>query len=267
LSLPSEEVRSHIVHQPAADSTLVIRSTDETDTNDVTVESEDGSAAETLALPGTSPNAVVTSATFPDVDSIFVDGEHAGDIQVGTDDGTGAIDTELLENPLTGVNVDEVSSVEGIPPLGSGSRAAPISGNGTTFLETEAEFANAELGERLHVLDLSVSLDTSREALASKRRQTIDVGQRTVEFDADLAGPFESAKLIKQHFRRKSGDLVYAFGDPNTDPDDADRKIVAKNVEIIDAPDQTRTAGDTNFIPSVTFQATGDPAIEIINDS
>jgi hypothetical protein len=245
----------------------VVRSTDESDTNDVTIESEDGTVSETLTLPGTTPNAAVTTETLPDVDAVFVDGEHAGDIQIGTDDGTGAIDTELLENPLTGVNVDEVSSVEGIPPLGSGSRAAPISGNGTTFLETEAEFANAELGERLHVLDLSVSLDTSREALASQRRQTIDVGQRTVEFDADLAGPFESAKLIKQHFRRKSGDLVYAFGDANTDPSNADRKIVAKNVEIVSAPDVTRSAGDTNFIPSVTFQATGDPAIEIINNS
>jgi hypothetical protein len=73
--------------------------------------------------------------------------------------------------------------------------------------------------------------------------------------------------LIKQHFRDKTGDLVYAFGAPNTDPSNADRKIIAKNVEIIDAPDQTRSAGDTNFIPSVTFQATGDPAIEIINNS
>jgi hypothetical protein len=267
LSLPSEEVRSHIVHQPATETPLVVRSSDDTDTNTVTIESEDGLVQESVQLPGTSPNTVETPSGFPDVDSIFVDGDHAGDIQVGTSDGSGAIDVELLENPLTGINVDEVASVEGIPALGSGSHADPISGNGTTFLETEATFANGELGERLHVLDLSVSLDSSREALASKRRQTIDVGQRTVEFDADLAGPFESAKLIKQHFRRKSGDLVYAFGAPNTDPSAADKKIVAKNVEIIDAPDQTRSAGDTNFIPSVTFQAVGDPAIEIINNS
>jgi hypothetical protein len=267
LSLPAEEVRSHIVHQPATEAPLVVRSTDASDTNSVTLESEDGLVNDTVDLPGTAPNTVVTSSGFPDVDAIQVDGEHSGDIQVGTDDGTGVIATELLENPLTGVNVDEVASVEGIPALGSGSHAGPISGNGTTFLETEAEFADGELGERLHVLDLSVSLNTSREALASQRRQTIDVGQRTVEFDADLGGPFESAKLIKQHFRRKSGDLVYAFGSANTDPSNADRKIVAKNVEIIDAPDQVRTAGDTNFLPSVTFQAVGDPAIEIINNS
>jgi hypothetical protein len=210
---------------------------------------------------------VETPSGFPDVDAITVDGEHSGDIQVGTSDGSGAIDVELLENPLTGINVDEVASVEGIPALGDGSHAGPISGDGTTFLETEASFASGELGERLHTLDLSVSLDTSREALASKRRQTIDVGQREVEFSADLAGPFESAKLIKQHFRDKSGDLVYAFGPPNSDPGAADKKIIARNAEIIDAPDQTRSAGDTNFIPSVDFVAVGDPAIEIVNNS
>jgi hypothetical protein len=267
LSLPAEQVRSHIVHQPATETPLVVRSTDETDTNSVTIESEDGLVSETVDLPGSGPNTAETPSGFPDVDVISVDGEHSGDIQVGTSDGSGAIDVELLENPLTGINVDEVASVEGIPALGEGSHAGPISGDGTTFLETEASFASGELGERLHTLDLSVSLDTSREALASQRRQTIDVGQREVEFSADLAGPFESAKLIKQHFRDKSGDLVYAFGPPNSEPSASSRRIVAKNVELVDAPDKVLSSGDTNFIPSVTFRAVGDPAIEIINDS
>jgi len=66
---------------------------------------------------------------------------------------------------------------------------------------------------------------------------------------------------------------VYGFDDdPTTDPSNAKKRIVAHNVEIVDAPDFTRTAGDTNFIPSVTFRATADqqtdqPAIEIINNS
>jgi hypothetical protein len=60
------------------------------------------------------------------------------------------------------------------------------------------------------------------------------------------------------------GDLVYEFEDS--------KRIVAHNVEVVDAPDHSRTAGDTNYIPSVSFQAVADedgsrPAIEIINNS
>jgi hypothetical protein len=257
------------VHQPAGDNPLVVKSDDGSDTNSVTIESEGGTQAETVDLPGGgTPNTTVTPTSFGDVDAVFVEGQHKGDITIGIDDGTGSIGTELLQNPLTGVNVDGVSSVEGIPALGEGSRADPITGDGTLFLETTASFVNEELGERLHTLDLDVSLDTSREALASSRRQTIDVGQRSVEFEADLGGRFESAKKIKDHFRDLEGDLIYAFSsDPSVDPAQADRQIVARNCQIVDAPDVVRSAGDTNFLPGVTFVATGDPAIEIINNA
>jgi hypothetical protein len=267
LSLPCERTRTHIVHQPPAETPLVVRSTDGNDTNAVTIESEDGLVQETVSLPGTQPNTVVTPSGFPDVDSVFVSGQHSGDIQIGTDDGTGSIDVELFQKPLTGINVDKVSSVAGIPPLGSGSHGGPITGDGTTFLETEVEFVNEELGERLHTLDLSVSLDSTREAVASQRAQEIDVGTRTVEIEADVGGPFESARQIKDHFRDLSGDLVYAFGPPNVDPSAAPKRIVLKNVQLIDAPDITRAGDDANFIPGVTLQASGDPAIEIINNS
>jgi hypothetical protein len=270
LTLPAETIRPHIVHQPASATELVARSTDASDTNEVVIEDEAANTTATLTLPGSSPNTVATTATFDDIDAIFVRGEHAGDVQLGTDDGSGAIDTELLEKPFTGTNRDGVTSVEGIPLLGSGSIEAPPTGQGNLFLGTQASFAGEPIAPRLHTLDLSVELDTAREALQSSRRTEIDVGQRTVEFDADVAGPFESAAKIKSHFRDVSGDLIYAFGPAGTDPANADKQIVAHNVEIIDAPDHTRTAGDTNFIPSVTFRAVSDennPAIEMVNTS
>jgi len=221
-----------------------------------------------VTLPGTDPNTAVTTETFSDVDVIFAESEHAGDIQVGTDDGSGAIDIELLEKPLTGYNADGVDSVEGIPPLGQGSHATQPTGQGTIFLGTQSSWTGTAVGERLHTLDLSVDLDSSREPVQDSRRQAIDVGQRTVEFSADVAGPYETASKIKAHFRDKEGDLVYGFADdPSTDPGNASKRIVAHNVEIVSAPDFTRSAGDTNYIPSVTFRAVGDPAIEVINNS
>jgi hypothetical protein len=249
---------------------LVVRSTDDSDTNDVVIEDEGATTTATLTLPGSSPNTVASTATFDDIDAIFVKGPHSGDIQVGTDNGSGSIDTELLEKPLTGTNKDRVSSVEGIPLLEGGSIESPPTGQGNVFLGTQASFDGSDIAPRLHTLDLSVDLDTSREALQSSRRTEIDVGQRTVEFSADVAGPFQSAAKIKAHFRDVSGDLVYAFDDAGTDPANASKKLVAHNVEILDAPDFTRSAGDTNFIPSVTFRAVSDennPAIEMINNS
>jgi hypothetical protein len=265
----AEKARPHIIHQPSSSGTLVVRSTDSNDTNSVTIESEGGSTTTDVSLPGSDPNTVATTTDFDDIDSVWVDGEHAGDIMIGTDDGSESIDVELLQKPLTGTNTDGVDSVAGVPPTGSGSHATPTwADQGTIFLGTTNEWADGVLGERVHTLSGSVEHDVSAEAQAETRRPAIDVGVRTVEFDADLAGPYESAEKIKAHFRDKSGDLVWAFGDdPTVDPSNADKKIVAHNAEIIDAPDFTRTAEDTNYIPSVTFQAVGSPAIEIINNS
>jgi hypothetical protein len=277
--MPAETIRPHIIHQPSSATELVVRSLDPADTNTVIIENEGATTTETVTLPGTSPNTVATSATFDDIDAVFVEGAHAGDVQVGTDDGTGSIDTTLFEKPLTGSNVDGVTSVEGIPPLGSGSIETPPTGQGNTFLGTQASFRGLSavagqpgepIGTRLHTLDLSVELDTAREAVQSSRRTEIDVGQRTVEFSADVAGPFESAAKIKEHFRDDVGNIIYSFDDAGTDPIDADKKIKAFNCELIDAPDHVRTAGDTNYIPSVTFRAVSDennPAIKMINNS
>jgi hypothetical protein len=268
LTLPSKTIRPHIIHQPSAETELVVRSTDPNDTNTVTIESEGASTTTDVDLPGSDPNTVATTMTFGDIDAIWVDGEHAGDIMVGTDDGSGNIDVELLQKPLTGYNTDGVDSVPGVPALGGGSHATEPAGPGTIFLGTQSEWADAEIGERVHTLNLSVDVESSREPVQSSRQQAIDVGMRSVELDADIAGPYESSEKILAHFRDKTGDLIYGFGDdPSADPSNADKQIVAKNVEIIDAPDFTRTAEDTNYIPSVTFRAVGDPAIEVINNS
>ncbi len=270
LTQEAETVRPHIVHQPSSSGMLVVKSTDSSDTNDVIIESEGASTTETVTLPGSDPNEVETTSSFDDIDAVWVEGEHAGDIQIGTSDGSGSIDTELLETPLTGTNTDGVDSVEGIPPLGSGSHASEPTADGQLFLGTAAEWANESVGERVHTLNLSVEWDVSREPVQGTRRQAIDVGARsTVDADVDLAGPYETADKIKAAFRDRLGDLVYAFGTTG-DPSNADRFITLHNSEATEWPDFTRSAGDTNYIPSVTLQGKADesnPAISITNNA
>jgi len=226
----------------------------------------------TVTLPGTDPNTVSTdgTATFSDIDAVWVKGEHAGDIQIGTDDGTGAIDTELFSKPLTGINTDGVDSIRGVPPTGQGSHGTPPTEDGTLFLGTSSEWADAAVGDRVHALNLSVEWETSREPLQGTRMQAVDVGNRTTaEAQADLAGPHETSDLLAEHFRDKVGDLVYGFSGPG-DAGSASKKITLHNAELTETPDYTRSAGDTNYIPSVTLQGkegASNPAVSITNNS
>jgi hypothetical protein len=251
LTYEAERARTHIVHQPSGDATLTVSSTDATDTNDVIIESEGAATTETVTLPGADPNEATTTSSFSDIDAIEVKGEHAGDIQVSADG------TDLLETPLTGTNTDGVDSVAGVPALGSGSHATPTSEVGPQFLGTDATWTGAGLADRVHALSLDVEFDTDRNAQQGSRTETIDVGTRSISVDADVAGPYETATRIKEHHRDKAGDLVWTFADGET--------ITVKNAVLTDAPDYTRSAGDTNYIPSVTFEASGDPAIDINN--
>jgi len=257
LSYEAERGRTHIVHQPDSAQTLVVRSTDSADTNDVIIESEDAGTTDTVTLPGGDPNTIATSVDFSDIDAIEVVGDHAGDIQVGIDDGTGAIDTELLEDPLTGTNTDGVDSIAGIPALGSGSHASAITAEGPQFLGTDTTWVGQALSDRVHTLEMTVEREVSREPRQGTRREAIDVGGRSVSISSDLAGPYETAERIAEYHRDKSGDIVWTF--------DTGETITAYNAELIDAPDHTRTANETNYIPSVTFEPSGDPAIDIAN--
>lgn len=255
LSYEAERGRTHIVHQPSSSTELVVKSTASGDTNDVILESEGASTTETVTLPGTSTNTVETTGSFGDIDAIEVQGEHAGDITVGTSDGSGSIDVELTETAFTGTDTDGIDSIQGIPALGSGSHASTISETGPQFLGTSTDYGGSTLADRVHTLSLTVEREVSREPKQTTRRESIDIGPRSVSIDADLAGPYETATRIKQHFRDKSGDLVWTYESGET--------ITAKNAEITDAPDFTRSAGDTNYIPSVTLVPRGDPAITI----
>jgi len=257
LEYEAERARTYVVHQPSASETLVVESTADGDTNDVIIEDEDANTTETVTLPGTSPNEVATSESFDNIDAIEVQGDHAGDIQVGTDTGTGSIDTELLEKPITGSNTDGVDSLPGLPALGSGSHGATVPSDGPLFLGTDADWTGSQLADRVHALELSVERETDRNPRQGTRKQSVDVGSRTVTIDADLAGPYESAERIAEHHRDKTGQFVWTFSDGE--------QIAVSDTEIVDAPDFTRSAGDTNFIPSVTFEGSGDPQIIITN--
>ncbi len=240
LSWDAEKSRAYVIHQPSASTTLDVTNNGSTSV-DVTIEDEGASTSETVTVSGGS--TVTTTASFGDIDAIWVESEPDGDISVT--DGNG---TDILGQPLAGSTTDGVEGERGIPALGAGSHGSAIGVDPSKYLFLGVDTLNwqgSALADRIHSLDLTVSLETSKEAQSGTRRQAIDIGQRTVTVDADVAGPHKSADLIANQFRNEQGDFLYQY--PDCD-------VTVKNASISDVPDLTRSAGDTNYIPSVSFE-------------
>lgn len=250
-----EKTRQYIIHQPATSVTPEVASTSSSDTGQtVTVESEDGSTSDTFTLDGTTKVTGSGAASFSDIDAIWVDGDHEGDIQVY--DGNG---NELLEDPITGSATDGVESDRGVPLIGAGSHASSIDTDPEQylFLGTSSTWGGGALAEsaaadRVHALDLSIEVDETREPRQQTRRQAIDPGPRTASVEADLAGPYESAKQNYNYFTGRAADLVYTYPDGT---------VTLKNAQPTDTDDVDREGGDANALYGITLEAHGSPAV------
>jgi len=240
LSWDAEKSRAYVIHQPSSGTTLDITNNGSSDV-DVTIEDEGAGTSETITA--TANSTVTTIESFSDIDAIWCESEPDGDISVT--DGSG---TMILDQPLAGASTDGVEGERGIPALGAGSHGSAIGTDPSKYLflgVDTVDWQGSALADRIHALDLTISLDVSKEAQAGTRRQTIDIGTRTASVEADTAGPYESAKRISQQFRNEQGDFLYQYPDED---------VTVKNASITDSPDYTRSAGDTNYIPSVTFE-------------
>jgi len=238
--------RSYVIHQPDSSTTLDITNDGDADV-DVTIEDEGAATSETITVAANS--TVTTVESYSDVDVIFAESDHDGDITVTNGSGTNVLDEATQ---LAGSDTDGVESDRGITPLGSGSHGSAIGTDPSDYQFIGVDQINwqgSSLSDRIHALDLTVSLETSREPTNGTRRSPIDIGTRTVEIEADTAGPYESASRIAEQFHNESGDFVYSY---------PDNDVTVNNAEITDAPDYTRTAGDTNYIPSTTWQGKTD---------
>jgi hypothetical protein len=248
----AEKTTQIIIHQPATNVTPQVASTSANDTGQtVTVESKGATTTDTFSLNGTTKVSGASGNSFSDIDAIWVDGSHKGDIMLY--DGNG---NELLEDSITGTTTDGVEAVRGVPLLGSGSHASAIGTDPEQylFLGTTSSYDSGALadGDRVHALDLSIEFDEDRNARQGTRRQSIDPGTRTVEVEADLAGPYESAKQNYRYFTGKEGDLVYGFPDGD---------VTVNSAQLTDTDDVEREGGDANAIYGVTLTGQGTPAV------
>lgn len=254
LGFEVEKGRGYVIHQPSSSTTLDVVSSDSDDTMDITIESEDASTNETITLSGTT--TVTTTSSFADIDAAYLGAEPQGDVTIT--DGSG---NTLLE--LTGKNSNNVEGDRGVPTLGSGSHDSAIGTdpeeyvfNGTESTYDGGKFAlsSPTAEDRVHALDLSVEVETAVENRQGTGRPVIDIGPRTAQADVDVAGPYESIAQNREYFATNAADIVYTF--PNGD-------ITLYNAYRTDTDDVDKESGDENLIYGVTFEAEGDPALDL----
>lgn len=279
LEASPRRVRSYIIHQPDAATAVQFRSEEVDDIGlEVTVESEDAATAETVALTEETDvdgnfvaATATTTATFGDVDAVWLSSDPVDDISVTADDGTETgTGTPILEGTSAETDgglvggltySDDLQPVDGdrgIPPLGAGANATPISGaNDPVFEHFVGDRVERQAGVpyRPRINSLEWSVENSFEAGSLHRSQapTNDAGDRTITLDADIAGRRASHDSMMDALQSTSFPLYHELS----------RGVVEFPAVTITESDGREYEGDDQAVAAVseTLEATNDRGI------
>jgi hypothetical protein len=251
LEFQPARVRSYLIHQMSADTTVDLVSDDDSDTMDVVVENEGASTAETISLNGTT--TVTTTASFGDLDVVHPTSAPAGTITVT--DGSG---TELME--LKGGNTysddnQPVDGDRGPAPLGGGSRAAAIDSTYEHFVGDRFERpTGSAVRPRVNSAGWTVENNVGTSSLQGTRAPAIDEANRAVTVDADVGGKFVNHKSMMEALEKAQEPLEHELDGG---------VITFANCVPTDSATETREADQGVASLSETLMASGDPAISL----
>jgi len=249
LSLTARKARSYLIHQPSAATTLELVSTDDGDTMEVTIETEDAGTTETISLDGTT--AVTTMTSFSDLDAVWLADNPTGNVTVS--DGSGTTFLELTGGLEYSDDDQPVDGDRGIPPLGAGSHAGEIGSSFEHFVGDRFERPAGEaVRARINSASWTIENNINTQALHNTRAPALDAGNRGVTVDADAAGPYishksmmESLQKVQQHIEHELSGGTLQF----------------KNAVPTDAAARTVEAEQAVASISETFSCSGDPAV------
>ena len=252
LDYQPRKIRSYELHQPSAETTIDIVSTSDADTIDVVVEDEGATTAETLTLNGTT--TVTTTASFADLDAVFLRAAPVGDVTVT--DGSGTTLLEIDGGLTYSEDNQPVDGDRGIPALGNGSRASEIGTSYEHFVGDRFQRPDAEaVRTRVNSASWTVENDITTDSVHASRLPVVDVGGRTVEVEADVGGPFVSHRSMRESLTKVQQELVHEL--------DGGVLEFASTVPQ-DAAERERTADDGGVVSyTETFMASGDPPLVV----
>lgn len=205
LSYSFQKVREYQFDQPDTSTDLELVSTDDADTFDVTLESEDGATNDTVTLAGTSP--VLTTETFAGLDAVDLDDDPQGDVEVRTTGGTTLAVIRGAEFYGHG------EGDEGVPALGTnGSHASAIGSTYETILDDTLERPQGTpLAHEINSVEFTVENDLEMREQLGTPRMAISVGNRTVEVAATVVGPTESVKNAEETLGAVSSNVEWSL--------------------------------------------------------
>lgn len=212
LSYQFEKVRLYDVSQPAAETELVVESTDADDTaQDVTIEDEGAGKTDTVTLTGTSIQS--TSATFTNIDAIELSAETEGDVIVSINDGTSTSPVKGTElATIAGQNSYEQGEGDlGIPTLGAGSHAAALDPKADAIVFNDDTLTKQSGHGFTEITSSSFTVDLGIESNArdGTPRQNIHMVSRTTTLSASLAGEKVSYDLSSEHLQGVESDAIW----------------------------------------------------------
>ena len=252
LTYAPRKVRSYLIHQPSAGTTLDISSTSDQDTMDITIESEGASTTDTVTVDGTT--TVTSTESFDDIDAALLSAEPEGDITVADGDGTTLL--EIKGGESYSDDDQPVDGDRGVPALGAGSHATAI---GTTFEHFVGDRlerpAGSTVRQRVSSAGWAVENDMESNPVHDSRLPVYDEGNRTVTIDTDVAGKTTSHQNFVESLTKDQQNLEHELTNSlvsfyNTVPADIDERAVDSESGV--------------SVYSVTFEASGDPAIAVM---
>lgn len=206
LTYSFQKVREYQFDQPDTSTDLELVSTDDADTFDVTLESEDGATNDTVTLSGTS--TVTTTETFDGLDAVDLADDPQGDVEVRTTGGT------TLAVIRGAAFYGHGEGDEGVPALDvNGSHASAIGSNYETILDDVIERPDGSpLAHEVNSVEFTVENEISTREQLGTPRMAMSVGNRTVEVSATVVGPTESVKNAEQTLGERAATIRWYLG-------------------------------------------------------
>jgi hypothetical protein len=250
LDMQPRRVRSYKIDQPPDEATtLDVVSSDDADSMDVTIESEDASTTDTITLNGTT--AVTGAESFSDVDAVWLSDAPAGDVTISDGSGNTLVD---ISGGLTYSDDDQpVDGDRGVPTLGSGSRGTKLGTSYEHFLGDRFERpAGSGVAPRVNSASWTVENEIETSSLHDSRSPAVDVGNRTVSADVDIGGQFMTHNTMREALEKTQAALEHELSGG----------VVTLNNTVVESP-PTRSVESEQAVASegITLGASGSPAI------
>jgi len=251
LSVAPRKVRSYLIHQPSAATTVDVVSSNANDTMDATIENEDAGTTDTVTLSGTT--TVTSTESFGNIDAIWLSDTPEGDITIT--DGSRTTLMEIKGGLSYSDDEQAVDGDRGVPPLQGGSHASEI---GTSFEHFVGDRFERPSGSAVRPVVTSggwiIENEFDTASPHSSRHPLESVGNRTVEVETTASGRnvghdnfVESLTKDQQDMEHELSRTLVTF--KNTVPTEVDPKAVE--------PEE----GRADY--SVTYSASGEPPIMV----